>query len=229
MQNILKDPLVIAAFERRAEDISRSLPSKEELEDITFSEAFEKKMEKLLRVQKRFYFYYVNTVGKRVACILLVLFIALTSTAFGVKAIREPLIRFIIETFEKFTHVTAYTDDPVDIRDVPFEKMPLPLVPEGYELEKEELYSRHYCETYINPEGLSILYMQKINDGASIKEDTESTDYETVDILGQEGILYQNKDVNRIVFHSDLYLFSISGPVERDELIQMAEALLAET
>ena len=102
--------------------LSDSLPTDEELKDITFSEDFENKMQKLIKMQKKSYFHLINTVGKWVAVIILAIMISLTATTFGVKAIRESVIKFITETFEKFTAVSV-EDDEIDTR-VEFVKSP---------------------------------------------------------------------------------------------------------
>lgn len=110
------DKKLILAFELYNKELCESLPSEEELKSITFSDAFEKKMKKLISMQKKSYYYMINTVGKRVAIILLTLFISLTATTFSVKALRESVIEFIIETFEKFTKITVETEESVQCK-----------------------------------------------------------------------------------------------------------------
>lgn len=70
-----------------------------------FSERFEKNMNKLIRSQKHNYWKYINTAGKRVAIILLLLAVVFAS-AMPVKAIREPVVEFLYKVYETFTEVT---------------------------------------------------------------------------------------------------------------------------
>lgn len=91
------------AFELYSECYCETLPL--ELDSISFSEAFERKTQKLLNFQKKGYFYAINTVSKRVAILILALLITLTATTFGVKAIGKAVRDFIVETF------TAHTDN----------------------------------------------------------------------------------------------------------------------
>ena len=79
-----------------------NIPLDENNIDITFSEKFNKKMEKLIKSQRKSYYILINTVGKRVA-ILFVAIITLFTASMSVKAIREPVINFIIEVYESFT------------------------------------------------------------------------------------------------------------------------------
>ena len=139
------DKKLVMAFELYNKKLSDSLPTDEELKDITFSENFENKMQKLIRAQKISYFYLINTVGKRAAVIILAIMISLTATTFGVKAIRESVIKFITETFEKFTSVSVENEDP-DIQ-VEIIKTAPQYIPEGYELETEieiEFTTQHF-------------------------------------------------------------------------------------
>lgn len=74
--------------------------------DIEFSAAFEQKMEKLIKREKKPYFYLINTAAKRVACIIAALIIAVAGTVLSVDALREGVKNFIVEVYEKFSSVT---------------------------------------------------------------------------------------------------------------------------
>lgn len=79
------------------------IPTDESSINYTFSERFIKKMDKLIRSQKKVYYNFINTVSKRVAIIFLVV-VTLFTTACSVKAIREPIVNFIKQVYEAFTH-----------------------------------------------------------------------------------------------------------------------------
>ena len=101
------------AFELYNQRMIENLPTDEELSKITFSETFETKMKKLLSLQKKSYYKLINTVGKRAVIIILTLIISLTVATFSVKALREAVIEFITETFEKYTKVsTVISESP---------------------------------------------------------------------------------------------------------------------
>ena len=63
-----------------------------------FSTIFENRMQMLIQKQKGIY-RLVNTVGKRIACLILVIVISLTTVACSVKEIREPIINEIKKFF----------------------------------------------------------------------------------------------------------------------------------
>lgn len=80
--------------------------------DFEFSEEFESDMQKLLNRASKPYYYFINTVGKRVAVITVILLIALTTTVFSVEAIRKPIIEFFVTIFEQFSTVVFGTESP---------------------------------------------------------------------------------------------------------------------
>lgn len=220
------DEKLIKAFELYNKKLCDSLPTDEELKDITFSEAFEKKMQKLIRAQKKSYYYLINTVGKRAAIIVLAIMISLTATTFGVKAIRQTVIKFITETFEKFTAVSVEDEEPV-VQDDIVKAVPQ-YIPEGYTLESEVDSGIFYKVIYINQENVFISYNQKINFGTIYNVDTEDIEYDTININSLEGIKYIKNGINTVVFADKNYIYTIYGHVSFDELIKMAESIITE-
>jgi len=89
-----------------------------------FSDAFNQKMDKFLRCQKGV-FKLVNTVGKRVACIIIALTIFVTTTFFSVDAVRKPITKAIEKIYvavkQKLKNTQAdniavhFTDDITEI------------------------------------------------------------------------------------------------------------------
>lgn len=220
------DEKLIMAFELYNQKLCDSLPSDEELEDITFSEVFEKKMKKLIREQKKSYFYLINTVGKKVAIIVLAIMISLTATTFGVKAIRESVIKFITETFEKFTAVSVENEEVDTQYDIV--KTAPQYIPEGYTLESEMEAGGVYRIIYRNIDNVSINYIQKINFGTIYNVDTEDIEYERINIKSFEGIKYNKNGINTVVFADGTYMYDLSGQISFDELIKMAESIKTE-
>ncbi len=220
------DEKLIMAFELYNKRLCESLPTDEELEHITFSDAFEKKMQKLIRAQKKSYYYLINTVGKRAAIIVLAIVISLTATTFGVKAIRESVIKFITETFEKFTAVSVEDEEPVVQNDIV--KAVPQYIPEGYTLESEVDSGIVYRIIYSNQENDFISYNQKINFGTFSNVNTEGIEYEKIIINSFEGIKYVKKGINSVVFADDTYLYTIQGKISFEKLIKMAESIKIE-
>ena len=72
--------------------------------DHAFSPRFERRMERLIRAERTPAWHLVNTAPKR-ALLVLVVIVLLTATACSIPAVREPLFKFIIKTFDSFSEI----------------------------------------------------------------------------------------------------------------------------
>jgi len=221
------DEKLIMAFEIYNKKLFESFPTDEELENITFSENFENKMQKLINMQKKSYFYLINTVGKRVAIILAAIIIGLTATTFGVKAIRETVIEFITETFERFTKVSVESEE-LDEQPELVKAAPT-YVPEGYIIESEVDIDGLYKIEYSSQGKIGFIrYNQKFGDGTINNLDTEDIEYEKININFFEGIKYNKNGVNKVVFVDETYMYTVYGEISFEELIKMSESIKTE-
>ena len=211
------------AFELYNEKYCQGLPSEEQLKEITFSERFEAKMQKLLCQQKKAYYYMINTVGKRAAILVLSLLIALSTVTFGVRAIRETVIEFITETYEKFTRIIVESEDAPD--ELVLEPIKPQYVPEGFEIALENKYTTMYNVVYEKVQKQSILYTQQINGEFDFRANTEGIEYETIYINSLEGIIYEQNKTNNLIFGTPKYFFIFSGNIPFNELVKMAESV----
>lgn len=216
------DEILKAAFEMYNEQLCESLPNDSELDAIPFSQKLEEKMQKLLTVQKKAYYYMINTVGKRVAIIALALLITLTATTFGVKAIRETVIDFITETFDMFTKVSTDAEEPAPENII---KTSPQYIPEGYKIESENDLGTLYQVTYSNGEKNTIDYLQQFSFGSTYHTDTEGAEYEPIYINSLEGFYIVEDKHSMVVFADETYFYTVMGIVPLDELIKMAESI----
>lgn len=217
------DEKLILAFELYNKKLCESLPSDEELKDIKFSEAFEKKMQKLIRVQKKSYFYLINTAAKRVALIVLAIIITLTTTAFSVKAIREAVIEFFIETFTTHSDVSVEGDDI--FVNIEFEKVTPKYLPEGFSQSRDISNGEITFIEYSNTQNEIINYSQYRNAGEALSVNTEDTRFKTIYVNGFEGICYEKNGFNKIIFGDEKYFYDIEGQISMDELQKIAESI----
>lgn len=217
-----RDNKLKAAFELYNQRMIESLPTDEELLKISFSETFERKMKKLLSLQKKAYYKLINTVGKRVAIIVLALIISFTATTFSVKALREAVIEFITETYEKFTKVSTNMAESTQNS---FEKVAPQYVPDGYIVQEEQEFLSSYQVTYINDENNTIDYDQTINSGTTYNTDTENISYEEININSLEGIAYVKNGFSTVIFADETYFYTLVGEISIDEIIKMAESI----
>ena len=124
-------PISKAKFKEAFREVISSefshIPKNEDEIDFVFSERFNKRMAKLINSQKQAYYYLINTAAKRVA-IIFILILTMFTAAFSVKAIREPIIKFVKQIYETFIHysVDGETVDKIT------EEYSLTYVPEGF-------------------------------------------------------------------------------------------------
>lgn len=217
------------AFDVIAREEAKALPTPEECTHITFSEEFEQKMQKLIKRQAKSYYYLTNTVGKRVACVIIALLLAITSVTFGVKAIREAVIDFFVETFEKFS-IVGFKDEDVSKTLDHIETYYAPTyIPEGYELKKDEkilTYRRmHYMcgNDYIE-------FRQNTLQLFSTYIDTEASKTESVSISGNSGFFSNKKGIKLLYWNDSSYSYFIQSEsdIAKEELIKIAESIKAQ-
>ncbi len=220
---ILKKAFDVIAREQAAE-----LPSPEECGGITFSAQFENKMQKLIERQSKPYYYLINTVGKRVACIVIAALITLTSITFGVKAIREAVIEFFVETFEKFSIVGFKEDVSESLEYIETYYIPT-YIPEGYELKFDDKLLSYRNIEYESKNNL-ILFRQNLIHTKSTYLDTEDASYEEVSVLDKKAFYTVKDKIALLYWNNSKYSFFIQteSNLEKEELIKIAESIKAE-
>lgn len=221
---ILRKALDVIAIEEAAE-----LPSPEECAYVTFSKEFEDKMEKLIRKQSKPYYYLINTVGKRVACVIIAVLITLTSITFGVKAIREAVINFFIETFEKFS-VVSYNEEDIPTETEFLKTYYAPTyIPNGYNLEFNEKLSIFYRIEYVSNDS-RLCFNQNTLREVSAYIDTENAQTENITISGFSAIYVVKNDSVSIYWNDNNYSYMVrsEGNLSEDEIVKFAESVKPE-
>lgn len=89
-----------------------NIPDNEDDVCYNFSERFNKRIDKLIKSQRKKYWYLINTGSKKMAIICITVFILL-ATVFSVQAIREPIVTFFTEVYETFVKY-LFTGDTTD-------------------------------------------------------------------------------------------------------------------
>lgn len=94
------------------EDFNEDMNSISLTGEHEFSDKFNRKMKKLIARQKKQYFRFVSTAGRRAACIILAV-VVISASALSVEAVRNAVYDFIIKIFSNHSVVTieSGTDD----------------------------------------------------------------------------------------------------------------------
>ena len=210
-----------AAFREVVSSEFAHIPTDESSIDFTFSEKFNKKMEKLIKSQRKSYYIFINTVGKRVA-ILFVAIITLFAASMSVKAIREPVI-IIIEVYESFTKYFFEGETAEKIEKV----YSITKLPVGFKQTQVVENDAGRNVTFESSEGNIIVFTQSATQNAELNIDNQK--------VSQAIKQVEDKEIHIYYFESDTYMFWTDqgycfqiisyGNIETDTLIEMIESI----
>jgi hypothetical protein len=219
---IRANPMIIQALgevmDRRVEQIP--------VEKHTFSPAFEQKMDRLIRAQSKPYYRFTNTKPKRAMLALAAAFVLMLTLMFSVSALRVPVVRFIVEVYERFSavffHSGAEERTPPATLEVIYEPAWLP---EGFALDKEMTTASDSVRTSYFTKDNEIIVCRQYTFLTGLALDTEGVEIRSAEVHGQDAILYRNKGLWMLVWNDNQYGFALSGPVDTADLLRIAESL----
>ncbi|MBQ7290147.1 MAG: hypothetical protein IJW76_00280 [Clostridia bacterium] len=178
-------------------------------EDFEFSERYKKNMEKLLAKQRKPYFRYFNTAGKRaVACILIVAM--LFASSMTIEAVREPVVEFFVSVYEKFVEIFFGDDEIENSPDAIEEIYTLGYVLEGYEFvgrENNSIYSKSIWENG----KYEIIFYQYILSGNETL-DFQNSSYNVIKILNFNVSVIEKNDKRILYWNNNEYSFRLYIP-----------------
>lgn len=188
-----------------------------------FSPKFEKKMRKLINCRKKPYYKMINTIGKRVACISVVILIASSVTVMSVDALRNAFIDFFVKIYKNFSTVQSVDDDasPETIEDI--YEITYDLSEFTIDYEEFDEYSRNI--TYVKDD-IIIFFEQFVKDVYDINANTEDAEISTLIINGHEAIYFHdNHQYDTLIWDNGDYIISLGSNISKDVLIDIAESV----
>lgn len=207
------------------------IPAENEI-DCTFSEKFEKKIEKLIRAERKVYWRFVNTTYKK-AIIAAVILAILLSCVFSVGAVRDGIIRFIVEKTD------AYYDFKIDgkgTNDILY-KYKFSSIPEGFREIRVIEDPTGIVYLYVNNTGDVIELSQHITNGFGGTIDNEHGTLSEITVNGLNVYIYVLKPDSYAVkareyteaewLSEDGYSLSIKydGHIDLDGMIALIESV----
>ncbi len=193
--------------------------------EISFSEKFEKQMNKLIHRREKPYYVLINTAAKRVAVIILLIIIAFTSTTISVAKIYQPFEDFIMEIFDDHTlfrpNRNNQSGDPL----AEWKAYTPSYIPEGFEVTNQSTDDYSSFIRYSNEKGKNFRIIQTMAGGAGTSLDTEGVEGEYINVNGTEIFYYDNKDENHLFFKKGVTLIFIHGNISKDELLKIAVSM----
>ena len=151
-------------------------------EAVSYSPRLERKMSRLLKEQRTPYRHLINTPYKKAlaACLAIIIF---AGALMSCKPIREPVVEFFTNVYEKFTEFFFGDEDKDVSSKVITEIHTLTYVPEGYELvESPTLTGRdkELCTVWKNSENKEIVFYHALLVSKTLL-DTENADIKILD------------------------------------------------
>lgn len=192
------------AFNEIISEEFSDIPRDEASIPLTFSRRFERKMERLIRNQRKPYWFLINTASKRAAVIIAAV-LTLFTAGFSIKAIREPIVKFIKEIYHTFI---AYSAEG-DVIDKIERRYYLNYLPEGFEKVNDFTDGVYAIIEYEDSSDKFIRFMQRITEGERYNLDNEHGKVTTENINGMEVNFYDDGENNVAFWTQDGYFFEI--------------------
>lgn len=227
----ITDEILYKSCKKLEYNLLDQLPNEEELE-YEFSEEFNRKMNKLIKYEKRH--PMINSIyrySKKIAIVFLIITMGLFTLTMSVEAVRLKVINVITEIYEEFTSI-MFSKENVGI-DEDYRPILPSYIPKGFkEVDKLETSIGAFV-VYENDEYLQIRYSCDEISNNSIILDTEDAVVEDLKINGYNVKYIVKNNMQQLVWNDNTssYLIDMesggSKIVERDkeELIKIAESI----
>lgn len=199
------------------------IPQDEKSINYKFSDRFNNRMEKLIKAQRKPYWKFISTTSKR-AAVIFVAILTLFTAAFSVKAIREPIIKFIKQVYESFTQY-AFDGDTVETIN---KEYTITKMLDGYELIDKLTSDNTIATTYKNELGDTIIFTQMTTEySTGYLVDNESGEQYTETVDSIEIDFKEWYDTKTAIWANDGYVFSIDciGNISFEDIKQIIRTI----
>ncbi len=187
-----------------------------------FSARFENKMRKLIKSESRAIYPFINTVGKRVAIIILAILIFSLTTIMSVPALRTGLFEMIEDIYEKYSNISFRNISDSSVELGSFVEYELSNVPKSFTLIESFINDENHRKTQIYSDGENqINYKQSLLHGSKFMLNTENAELLNELMNGVEMYYLKQEDFELIFWHDDTYLFIVSVSEGRDLLLDV--------
>ena len=200
------------------------------MEPVTFSPKFKRKMARLLWAQRKPYYPLMNTSFKKAVLAMALTIVLMMTTIFSVSALREPVIRFFVEAYKKFSQVFFHSPQEDEYFPAALEVYYAPTwLPDGYQEDNENLVDAIiFCERiYLDESENEIRFKQYTITSSALRIDTEDVQFEQAVVNGNAALTYSNKEIQHLTWNDGKYGFSAFGSITNADLMRLAESIQA--
>ena len=189
-------------------------------EEIVFSERHKQNMQKLFAQTRKMEKHRKRVkYARRIAVVALFCIIACGTTIFGVEALRVKFLNYIVDIQHNHTEIN-FSDKVIDKYES--DEICIQYIPEGFALAE------------VNKDGYLYLKFRKdsLYFSVSVREDyvennidTENAEIQNITVNGYDAFLSKKKDVNILVFRDQEVYYTISGNIDADEIMKIADSI----
>lgn len=149
--------------------------------------------------------------------------LAILVSMFSISAAREPVVRFLVQTYEKFSHIVFGTPE-TNAGQVPaVDRMPTWL-PAGF-VRREVLESADSIQIiYVNEHKEELIFERHDARSIDLDVDTEGVTTEAVMVGPSQGTCYVNKGTLTLIWQDGPNAYLISGKIDKESALKMANA-----
>ncbi len=191
--------------------------------EVDFSPEHERNMQKLFRKERHKYnLRRATVVTSKVACILLVVLVAMSVAIYNVDALRTKFFNYFFvkdapDTEIRFTETkqNSFSNDMVSIG----------YIPEKFELIENKVGINNMFLKFKN--GEKFFQVKRNNDSLKMAINTEKGTLENIQVKGYDGV-YIAKSIERIIlWHDGVYTYRINSNLVKNEIVKIAESITA--
>ncbi len=177
--------------------------------ECDFSKTFEKEMQRLVDKMRNDK-YHKFTRKTMSALIIAAVILSFATTAFAIPSSRK----YIIEKFTDHFSYAVIEPDNIDI----VEDIIVGYIPEGYEKRNEYIFEKEISQEYQRDDEWFIISKNTID--TEINFDALDTESKTID--GTKYLFFVTDSTNGVIWNDSLYVYSVSGKINKEELIKIA-------
>ncbi len=203
----------------------KDIPLNEEEIDCTFSKKFERKMDKLIRTEKKIYWRFVNTAYKKAIIAAVVITLLLTG-ALSVSAVRKSIVNFITEIYETFV---SFAIDGEGTNEILYEYK-FSSIPEGFTETNVLNTPAGIAHEYTNDIGEKIELTQGVTDGFALSIDNEHGTHSEITVKDIKVYVYVHESeqfTSAQWLTEDGYAMTLNyeGNIDMDTMIALIESI----
>ncbi|MBR1662994.1 MAG: DUF4367 domain-containing protein [Ruminococcus sp.] len=187
-----------------------------------FSERHNRKMNKLIKRQRKPYFSMISTAGRRAACVI-VAFVVLSASALSVRAIREAFFDFITSIFSDHSVVTVESGTDSGYPETIEEEYYISALPEGFEKAGDERTGNSIDISYFR-ENDYILFTQYTKSCYEQNYDNEYTEYKEHIDGDEKYLVIENEYDTTYIWDTGKYIFTIQSNLNKDSILKLCKS-----